>query len=571
MLFLGDFNFLTETVLTGAAQDVIATIFSSAQEDGNLENCPLFPECQENLLDFWVDVWCTKQEKFFMKVVVLYDFGCPAGPAFSGKSAFHYSCGRQTLPLAVLKGADSDITQIVTVLAIYKAPQVGHSFVSHTLSGKIQFPFTYPMVPKEPTQYYGISQLLLHFQWMLVGLAAADTDSGENCMRALTTEFTRRGLHQFLRDPQFYNASRIDGVYWDKNGELVADLDIVHWVVLLNYSVLRKKIGSLERPASGDILFNIEEDASERPQRINKPLPHSRSVESCHPGSVRFVQEGEPICCYTCASCLEGTFSAMEDEERYPEDQHPNEDQDGCIPKDIIFLTYEESLEFTLTSFPLFLSLTTGFMFGLFIKYFETLIIKVNNQDLSYILLISILLSFFIIFSVAISSLLAKPITVVLAFLATKPGKRVRGWLGKSLANFIVFCCSSIQVVICTIWLATYPPFPDSDMHSQPAHIILQCNEGSVAMFYAALGYMGFLAAVCFTVAFLARKLPGVFNEAKLITFSMLVFCSIWVSFVPTYLSTRGKYMVAMQVFSTLASSAGLHLPVQVLHYPTVA
>ena len=118
--------------------------------------------------------------------------------------------------------------------------------------------------------------------------------------------------------------------------------------------------------------------------------------------------------------------------------------------------------------------------------------------------------------------------------------------------------CTLIQLVLCGIWLVTSPLFIDRNVQSEHGKTVITCIKGPVIAFHFVLGYLGFLALGSFTVAFLARNLPDRFNEAKFLTFSMLVFCSVWITFLPVYHSTRGKVMVVVEVFSILASSAGL-------------
>ncbi|CAO2627480.1 Vomeronasal type-2 receptor 116 [Lemmus lemmus] len=137
-------------------------------------------------------------------------------------------------------------------------------------------------------------------------------------------------------------------------------------------------------------------------------------------------------------------------------------------------------------------------------------------------------------------------------------------WLLRSRAsNFIITMCILLQVVHCGIWLATSPPFIDKDAHSQHRYIIIICNKGSDIAFYGILGFLGTLAIGQYMYMYM--NLPDTFNEAKFLAFSMLMFCSVWISFLPVYQSTKRKVMVSMEFLSILAIQH--HLCSQVLHY----
>ncbi|XP_059109908.1 vomeronasal type-2 receptor 116-like [Peromyscus eremicus] len=312
-------------------------------------------------------------------------------------------------------------------------------------------------------------------------------------------------------------------------------------------------------------------------------MPPSVCSADCGPGLRKFLQEGIAACCFDCIPCPENEVSNETNVEkcvRCPEDQYANREQNQCIQKSVIFLNYKDPLGMTLASMALCFTAFTVLILGVFVKHHDTPIVKANNRNLSYILLISLMICFLcsflfigqpnaatcvlqqitfgVVFTVAVSTVLAKTVTVLLAFTVTAPGRRMRFFLISRAPNYIIAICTLIQIILCAIWLLVSTPFIDTDAHSEHGQIIIVCNKGSVTAFYCVLGYHGSLALGSFIVAFLARNLPGKFNEAKLLTFSMLLFCSVWVTFLPVYHSTKGKVMMVLEVFSILSSSAGL-------------
>ncbi|XP_074141068.1 vomeronasal type-2 receptor 26-like [Sminthopsis crassicaudata] len=365
-------------------------------------------------------------------------------------------------------------------------------------------------------------------------------------------------LHSYLKKTQFKNIVG-EQVFVDENRRTEAQYAIMNYIYFEFYNDRLLYVGDF--------------------------LPEAQPVcsASCPAGFRKLPLEGKPPCCFSCSPCSEGEISSHRDAEqcqKCPEGEYPNEQRDRCLPKTVTFLDVNDPWGKAVTAVALSLSLLTALVLWVFVKFQDTPIVQANNRNLSYLLLTSLSSCFLcsllfvgrpttasclfrqtvfaVVFTVAVSSILAKTIIVVLAFRVTGPGSRMRIFLHPRVPYCVVLICSGIQGLFCAIWLGTSPPFPEADTHSESRLIILTCNEGSAFAFYCVLGYMGFLALGSFTIAFLARNLPDAFNEAKFITFSMLVFCSVWISFLPTYQSSKGKALMIVEIFSILASSAGL-------------
>ncbi|XP_031758675.1 vomeronasal type-2 receptor 26-like [Xenopus tropicalis] len=319
------------------------------------------------------------------------------------------------------------------------------------------------------------------------------------------------------------------------------------------------------------------------PDRDPLLFAHSRCSEPCKPGFRKAKVEGAPSCCYTCVLCADGEMSNITDAQsctKCSKYEKSNSGRTSCIPRDINYLSYDDHLGSTLSSISVTFSISCAVILGIFIKYRETPIVRANNRYLSCLLLISLMLCFLctllfigrptqiccllrqvtfgIVFTISVSSVLAKTLTVIIAFNATKPGSKLKKYVGTQLATILVIVCSLGEIVVSAVWMASNPPFPEADTLSDPDYIILLCNEGSGFFFFCIIGYMGTLALLSFIAAFLAKDFPDRFNEAKNITFSMLGFCSVWGAFVPAYLSSKGSRMVAVEIFAILSSSAGL-------------
>ncbi|XP_005344118.1 vomeronasal type-2 receptor 1 [Microtus ochrogaster] len=368
----------------------------------------------------------------------------------------------------------------------------------------------------------------------------------------------------------------------DENGDVArGHYDILNWQLDDNGEVSFVTVGKFKFKGSKHELI-IPRDSPLFWNTKSSKLPYSVCTDECSPGTRKGIRQGQPICCFDCIPCADGYVSEKPGQRECDpcgEDDWSNAQKNKCVPKEVEFLAYEEALGFTLVILSILGALVVLAVIVVYVIHRHTPLVKANDRELSFLiqmsLLTTVLSSLLFIgkplnwscmarqvtlalgFCLCLSSILGKTISLFFAYRISISKTRLIS-MHPVIRKLIVLVCVLGEIGACSAYLVLEPPRMFKNIEPQNVKIIFECNEGSIEFLCSIFGFDVLLALLCFLTTFVARQLPDNYYEGKCITFAMLVFFIVWISFVPAYLSTKGKFKVAVEIFAILASSYGL-------------
>ncbi|VDO74220.1 unnamed protein product, partial [Heligmosomoides polygyrus] len=296
-------------------------------------------------------------------------------------------------------------------------------------------------------------------------------------------------------------------------------------------------------------------------------IPLSQCSLECRAGYRKQLIKDEQ-CCWACTKCEDYEFLVNE---TYcsPCDLGwwPTEDRKGCFDLSVAHLKYmrwSSLYSMVPAIFAVIGIIATVSVIVIYAMYNETPVVKASGRELSYLLLISMIMCYSMTFV-----LLSKPNTIVCAIKRTGIGfafsclyaamlvktnriARIFSRAGMSAQRplfispisqvVMTSMLAGVQLVGSLIWLFVVPPGSRHDYPSRD-QVVLTCNVPDHHFLYS-LAYNGFLIIACTVYAVKTRKVPENFNETKFIGFSMYTTCVVWLSWIFFFFGSGSDFQI---------------------------
>ncbi|XP_075184965.1 taste receptor type 1 member 2-like [Anomaloglossus baeobatrachus] len=315
-------------------------------------------------------------------------------------------------------------------------------------------------------------------------------------------------------------------------------------------------------------------------QTGNNAIPSSVCSPDCLPGQEKH-QKGQYSCCFTCVSCAAGTYLHNNGTcISCNADQWSAESSTACYNKSRRYLTWNDIL-----TIALFVTTLTGMLLTIviivtFIVHLSSPVVKAAGGKMCFLMLISLTVAYLSvlaylgeptilkcimrhpIYSIALticfSYISIRSFQIVCIFkMASKLPATYDYWVKQNGQYICLAVLSGVQVLISCVWISIKPPQATTkDLSSD--EVLVDCSQFGSIYNILQYGYNAFLSLLCFTFAYMGKELPKNYSEAKCITFAMLIYFVVCISFFTAQLIDVGEYVTPINAGLALSSLFGI-------------
>ncbi|XP_063321117.1 taste receptor type 1 member 1-like [Pelmatolapia mariae] len=308
-------------------------------------------------------------------------------------------------------------------------------------------------------------------------------------------------------------------------------------------------------------------------------VPTSVCSKECDVGYKK-TQDGIHKCCFTCTICPSRTYINTT-EDPYScincnNTQWSEEGSTSCNLRVVEYTPFTDiwAIVIMVGAFILvFISLALSVLFAL---NYNTPVVKSAGGSMCFLILGCLSLSslsvffyfgeptvafcilrylpFLLFFTVCLACFVVRSFQIVCIFKIAAQIPKLHSWWmkyhGQWLFITVAFVTQAIFLLINYIYA---PPSSKMDIYWNPQKIILGCDIDFKAALISLVLPLSF-CFLCFVFSYMGKDLPKNYNEAKAITFCLLLLILTWIIFATGSILYQGKYIQPLQSLAVLSS-----------------
>ncbi|XP_068997121.1 taste receptor type 1 member 2-like [Embiotoca jacksoni] len=379
--------------------------------------------------------------------------------------------------------------------------------------------------------------------------------------------------HMVLRELKKSNFTLLNqSINFDANGNLkFASYSIVFW----NQSGDAQQIGFYNHHPSPHVFIN-----NTSIQWFTKgEVPTSLCSPECPTGYVK-QQDGIHRCCFNCKICPNGTYiNSTEDPYKCvscKETEWSTEGSTSCSLRLVEYVSFTDSGAIIIMVGASTLVGLTLVVSVLFAVNYNTPVVRSAGGPMCFLILgclslcclsvffyfgepttsfcILRFLPFILFYTVCLACFVVRSFQIVCIFKMAAKFPKLHSWWMKYNGQWLVIASAFVtQALLLAIGYSSVTLSPINETQWYPDKTIVVCDinpkaaGGSVILLVS-------LCSLCFIFSYMGKDLPKNYNEAKAITFCLLLLIFTWIIFATEYMLYHGKYIQILNALAVLSS-----------------